>query len=135
VAERPHEAARRRSKTVAVELSEVDDVALQWAWLPVLHRWCNPLRLHRGRTGAQEPLLLHVPQPALHHSRRAPLVGVNKPHRHLAGWWKATLRNSPPENVLCRRCAGRCGENKNNGSGGMQKERQPGGASIFISIP
>ena len=74
VEERPHEAARRRPEPMAVELDEGDDVALQRAWLPVLHRQRNPLGPHRGSEGSQEPLLLQVLQLALRHDRRAPLV-------------------------------------------------------------
>jgi len=36
VEEGPHEATRRRSKPVAMELGEGDDVAFRRSWLPVL---------------------------------------------------------------------------------------------------
>ena len=61
VAERPHEAARRRSEPVAVEIGEGDDIALRRVWFSVLHWRRDPLRLRRGSMGAQEPLLLKVP--------------------------------------------------------------------------
>ena len=43
VKKRPHEAARRRSEPMAVEFDEVNDIALQRAWLSVLRRQRNPL--------------------------------------------------------------------------------------------
>ena len=78
--ERPHEAARRRPKPMAVELDEGDDVALQQAWLSVLHRWHDPLRPRQGSEGVKKPLLLQVSQPVLRHGRRAPLVSGDKSH-------------------------------------------------------
>ena len=87
--ERPHDADQRRPEPVMVELDEGNDVARRWAWLPVLHRRCHPLRPCRGSEGAQEPLLLQVPQPALRHDRRTPLVGGDKSHRHHLGHEKA----------------------------------------------
>ena len=67
VAKDPHKAARGRPEPVAMELGERDDIALRRARLPVLCRRRDPLRPRRGSMGAQEPLLLHVPQPALRH--------------------------------------------------------------------
>ena len=68
---------------MATKLDEGDDIALQRAWLLVLCRWRNPLEPCQGSKGTQEPLLVQVPQPVLHHGPRAPLVGGDKSHRHL----------------------------------------------------
>ena len=44
VVERPHEASRRGSEAVAVELGEGDDVALRRIRLRAIRRWHDPLR-------------------------------------------------------------------------------------------
>ena len=107
VTEHHHEAARRRSEAVMVELGEGDDLALRRVWLPVIRRRRDPLRSHRGSTGAQEPLLLQIPQPRLRHGRQAPIVGGDESHRHLVRRWRATLRISPLDGMMCRRHAGK----------------------------
>ena len=40
---------------MVVELDEGDDVALQRAWLLVLHRRCDPLGPRRGSEGRRSP--------------------------------------------------------------------------------
>ena len=58
VAERPHEAARRRAQAMAVELGEGNHIALGRPWFPVVRRRSDPLWPRRRSTGAQESFLL-----------------------------------------------------------------------------
>ena len=115
-----------------MELGEGDNVALRCVWLPVVRRWCDPLRLHQGSTRVQEPLLLQIPQSALRHERWAPDVGGDEPHRHLVWMWRATLWISPLKGMMCRRCAGKCRRARAMAIGGMRKRRQPDDPPIFI---
>jgi len=82
VEDRPHEAARGRSEPVSMKLDEGHHVALWWAWLPMFRQRHDPLQPCRRGNVAEKPLPLQVPQPALHHDRRALVIGGDELHRH-----------------------------------------------------
>jgi len=101
----------------------------------MIRRRRDPLGPHRGSTGAQEPLLLQIPQSVLHHGRRALIVSGDESHRHLGGRWRAALWIAPLEGVSCFKCARKCKVSRGECNGRMQKKQQPGNASIFIDAP
>ena len=100
-AEHPHKAAWRGSKAVAMELGEGDDVAPWQVRFSVIRWRHDPFRPRRGNVGAQKPLLLQVPQPAL-------IVSDDESHGHLGRRWKVALRSFSLEGALRFRKARGC---------------------------
>ena len=54
---------------------------------------------------------------------------------HLGGRWRAALRISPLEGVLCFKRLRGCRGSKDKSNGRMWKRWQPGDHSIFIDVP
>ena len=105
--------------------------------LPVVRRRRNLFRPQQGIMGAQEPLILQIPQFALYHGRRARVIEGDESHRHPSGRRKGGSTGFVRSRVHCasRRQEKTAMGSKGESNGGMRKGRQPGEPVIFIGDP